>query len=63
VNITKKPSRKQLLKVIVELQDLIGKAQARHGNDRDPNGFEKGQKLLEEAFQLCLEARQFDPPE
>lgn len=61
--ITKKPSRGDLIKVVTELQRLIGKAQVCHGNDRNPNGFEQGQKALDEAFDLCLSARAFDPPE
>ena len=36
----RKPTRRDLLIVIGRLQDLIGKATAAHGNDRDPNGFE-----------------------
>lgn len=61
-SITKKPSRKDLLRVITELQTLIGTAMSRHGNDRDPHGFEKGQRALEQAHNLCIEARAFDPP-
>lgn len=60
--IAKKPTRKDLMKVITELQKLIGTAMSRHGNDRDPNGFEKGQIALEQAHNLCIEARSFDPP-
>lgn len=48
--------------VITELQGLIGRAMARHGNDRDRDGYEKGQKLLEQAHELCIQARTFDPP-
>lgn len=62
MQITKKPDRRQLLKVIGELQDLIGQASARHGNDRDPLGYEAGQKALEKAHNLCIEALSFDPP-
>lgn len=60
--VPKKPSRKDLLKVITRLQVLIGQAEAFHGNDRDPNGHEKGQKALRQAHELCIQARSFDPP-
>jgi hypothetical protein len=62
LTVTKKPSRKELLKVITELQKLVGTAMHTHGNDRDPNGFERGQKALERAHELCIQARAFDPP-
>jgi hypothetical protein len=58
----KRPTRRQLLQAITELQSLIGRAAATHGNDRDRNGFEKGQKALDEALKLCINAREFDPP-
>lgn len=61
VRFKRKPHRRDLMKVIAELQYLIGEAQASHGNDRNPNGFEQGQKALEKAFNLCLAARSFDP--
>ncbi|MCK5020054.1 MAG: hypothetical protein KAS32_23575 [Candidatus Peribacteraceae bacterium] len=62
MNITSKPNRKQLIKVISELQDMISSAKTYHGNDRNPHGFERGQKTLENAFELCVDARSFDPP-
>lgn len=62
MEITKKPTRKELLQVITELQRLVSAARTHHGNDRDPNGFEKGQNKLTEAFELCVQARSFDPP-
>lgn len=62
MEITKKPSRRDLLKVVTELQTLISRAHTLHGNDRNPNGFEQGQKTLDKAFDLCLKARSFDPP-
>jgi hypothetical protein len=58
----KKPSRRDLLKVITTLQHLIGTAMQNHGNDRNPNGYEAGQKALEQAHELCIQARSFDPP-
>lgn len=62
LEITKKPTRKDLLKVVTELQRLIGRGMACHGNDRDPHGFEKGNNALQEAHNLCIAARSFDPP-
>jgi len=62
MRVTKKPSRRDLLRVITELQHLIGQASAYIGNDRNPNGYEQGMKTLEQAHTLCIEARSFDPP-
>jgi hypothetical protein len=62
VTIAKKPTRKDLLRVITELQRLVGTAMSAHGNDQDPHGFEKAQKTLEQAHALCIDARAFDPP-
>jgi len=58
----KKPSMKELLVIITTLQGHVGKALACHANDRDPNGYEKGQDELEKALELCINARSFDPP-
>lgn len=44
------------------LQHLIGFAMMHHGNDRDPNGFEKGQKALSEAFTICVDMLSKYPP-
>lgn len=62
MKITKKPSRHDLLVVITQLQGMIGRASQLHGDDRNRNGFEKGQSVLEDAHQLCIEARSFDKP-
>jgi hypothetical protein len=62
MEMTKKPSRKDLLKVIEHLQGLIGAAHQLHANDRNPMGFEEGQNKLEEAHELCILARSFDKP-
>jgi hypothetical protein len=62
MNVTKKPSRRDLLKVITELQSSIGEAMHLHANDRDLNGYEKAQVILEAAHELCIEARSFDKP-
>lgn len=63
MSITRKPSRKQLLRAIGELQMLIGDAIAFHTNDRNRHGFEHGQKALRKAFEICIDARSFDPPD
>jgi hypothetical protein len=47
---------RKLLIAIRELQSLIGTAKAFHENDRDPNGYVKGQAALTHAFELCLDA-------
>lgn len=62
MEITKKPTRRELLCVITELQGLIGEAKQRHANDRNPHGYEQGQVLLGRAENLCIDARSFDPP-
>ena len=59
--IYKKPTRRQLLMGITRLQNLVGMALAHHQNDRDQDGFEKGVRLLNEAHELCIELRSFDP--
>jgi hypothetical protein len=50
------------LVVIGRLQDLIGRASAEHGNDRNPDGFEQGMGHLQEAFRLCVSALGQDLP-
>ena len=47
---------RKLLIVIGELHSLVGTARAFHENDRDPNGYVKGQGVLTQAFELCLDA-------
>ena len=62
LDLSKKPDRRTLLRVVNELQNLIGEAQMHHRNDRDPDGFEKGNNKLDAAFELCIAARRHDPP-
>ena len=62
MQITKKPTRKDLLKVISRLQGLIGSAQGIYDNDIATNRADRLHLLLEEAFDLCIQARSFDPP-
>lgn len=53
---------KKLLRIISEIQGKVGMAKSHHDNDRDMMAFEKGQRLLEEAFELCLKATApYDP--
>ena len=47
---------RQLIIKIGTVQDLIGVAIACNANDRDPHGFEKAQRLLSQAFEICVEA-------
>lgn len=59
--IKRKPTRKEIMVVLSELQRLVGEASAHEANDRDLHGHEKCQKLLEVAHDLCIEVRAFDP--
>jgi hypothetical protein len=59
----KKPSRRDLLRVIAAVQHLIGEARGDHANDRDPEAFERAQTTLARAIDICDEARQCDAPE
>lgn len=53
---------KIILEKVGEVQHLIGKAKGMHDNDRDVNAHEIAQKLLAEAFDLCVEIRNmYDP--
>lgn len=61
-SVTRKPTRKDLLRVVCELQDLIGEALAAHDNDRDPDSQLKVRTPLAKGFDLCVQARSFDPP-
>ena len=47
---------RKLIVIISELQGKIGMARGLHYADTDPHGFEKAQRLLEEAFDLCVHA-------
>jgi hypothetical protein len=48
---------RKLLIVLGEIQDRIGAAKGLHDDDRSIGAFEKAQKLLQEAFELCVNAR------
>ena len=47
---------RKLLVIISELQGMIGMARGLHYADTDPHGFENAQKLLDKAFELCVQA-------
>lgn len=57
-----KPSRKELVVVIQQLQHLIGMAKGAALNDRDPDRMGSIQKPLTEGFDLCVDALTFEPP-
>ena len=58
----KKPkTSKDFLEIITTIQSLVEKGKSYHMNDRNPNGFELGNKSLEEAIELCLEVRSMFP--
>ena len=59
--IISKPNRAQLLKVIGQLQTMVGQVKGIHQNDRDVDRYENVQTILAEAFDLCVLARSFDP--
>lgn len=57
----RKPTRRDLLIVIGRLQNLIGIARGAN-NDRNRERQAQVDGRLEEAHNLCIEARSFDPP-
>lgn len=59
---SRKPTRKDLVKTIQRLQDLIGRAKGAAWNDRDPNRMDNIQKPLKEGFDLCVNALSSEPP-
>jgi hypothetical protein len=59
---TKKPTGKQLLETLTELQDLFGELRIAF-TDRNPNRESEVNALIERGFDLCDYARAFDPPE
>lgn len=57
-----RPSRKDLLRVVGQLQDLIGQARAGYENDRASDRSVAVTKPLNDAFELCVLATSMDPP-
>jgi hypothetical protein len=60
--VRRRPTRRDLLLVIGELQGLIGALAATYGNDRAIDRATGMETLAEKAHQLCIAARSFDPP-
>jgi hypothetical protein len=58
----RKPTRKDLLRVIGELQDIIGALGAAYANDRATCRASQIQELEKRGFDLAVQARSFDPP-
>lgn len=53
---------REILKLVGEIQNLIGEAKANHDNDRDQTSHEIAQKQLEKAHELCIRIRSmYDP--
>lgn len=57
-----KPTRRDLLLVIGELQDLIGHIGSSYNNDRGPERAQLVQDAVARGMSLCILARSFDPP-
>lgn len=57
-----KPTRRDLLLVIGELQDIIGGMVGSYLNDRGAERSQPIQDLGERGMRLCIDARSFDPP-
>lgn len=60
--ITKKPSRRELLKALGTVQDLVGRAKGITWDDKNPNRIQNLIPVLEQAFNICVDAQGFDPP-
>jgi len=58
----KKPTRRDLLLVIGDLQDILGALGATYGNDRSYGRAEPIQDLVKRGMDLCIQARSYDPP-
>jgi hypothetical protein len=58
----KKPSRRDLLLVIGELQNIIGALGSAYGNDRAVDRAQPIQDLTNRGMRLAILARSFDPP-
>ena len=57
----RRPTRRDLLVVVGELQNLIGLALA-YNNDRNPDKQANVDDALGQALTFCIEARGQDPP-
>lgn len=57
----KKPTRRELLKVVEELQGVLEELKMSF-HDRNPNRAEEITTLIEKGWNLCYHVRSFDPP-
>lgn len=57
----RKPTRRDLLIVIGRLQDIVGAIKA-VDHDRNQNRADDKEPLFKKAFDLCVEARSYEPP-
>lgn len=62
MSVPTRPTRRDLLLVIGELQNIIGAMGAAYGNDRAVDRAELIQALERRGMDLCVIARSFDPP-
>lgn len=62
LRVLRRPTRGELLRVVGELQTLVGMAKGAYENDRDPNREHSVRSPLDRAFELCIEALHYDPP-
>jgi hypothetical protein len=58
----RKPTRRDLLLVIGELQDIIGHIGSSYDNDRGPDRAQLVRDGVERGLKLCFLARSYDPP-
>lgn len=59
----RKPTRRDLLRTLAEVQSLAGAALGAAQNDRAPDRADRIAAPLERAIALCIAARAADPPE
>lgn len=53
---------REILKLVGEIQNLVGSARMFHGDDKNPDGFALAQQQLEKAHDLCIKIRgMYDP--
>jgi len=58
----RRPTRRDLLVVVGQLQDAIGRLSAVTNNDRSPTRADDLKPLFAAAFDLCVAATAHDPP-
>ena len=57
-----RPTRRDLLLVVGELQDIIGEIGAVYANDRSAERAKPIQDLVRRGMDLCIRATAHDPP-